>query len=152
MTRQVCDAARELIERNEGLVLHEYLDAVDVPTIGYGHTGTDVYPGEVITKEAADALAAKDIDRFAAQVERLLGGAISAATSDNEFGAMVSLAYNIGIGAFAHSTVMRRHMFGDKPGAAAAFAMWNRAGGKVLPGLVRRRLEESRLYLTPVVK
>jgi lysozyme len=70
----------------------------------------------------------------------------NAPTTDNQFSAMVSLAYNIGVGAFARSTVARKHNEGDHQAAAEAFALWNKAGGRVLAGLVRRRKEEADLY------
>ena len=70
-------------------------------------------------------------------------------TTDNQFGAMVSLAYNIGIGQFLSSSVLRFHLTGDHHDAAAAFRAWDKAGGRALPGLVTRRAAEAALYLTP---
>lgn len=144
--RTVNTAAHALIERDEGLVLHAYRDPAGVETIGFGHTGPDVHPGEVITPAMAEALERQDEARFAAIIDHMLG---SASTTDNQFGAMCSLAYNIGDGHFARSTVLRKHLVGDYRGAAAAFALWDEVHGQILAGLVRRRTEEAALYLKP---
>ena|SRR6266851_5728607 len=138
------EAALELIKRNEGCSLRAYFDPVGVLTIGYGHTGKYVTPGQVITQEEAEDLLRLDLRHFEYGVDDALGDA-----TDNQFGAMVSLAYNIGLGAFRRSTVLRDHNAGKFAEAAEAFLMWNKADGKVLPGLVRRRYEERALYLTP---
>lgn len=137
--------AIHLICSNEGCVLHTYYDSVGVATIGFGHTGDDVTEGMQITQAQAQALLEQDLAKFEDGVDNLLTGD----TSDNEFGAMVSFAYNVGLGNFGGSSVLRRHNQGDKAGAADAFLMWNRAGGQVLDGLTRRRGEERALYLKP---
>lgn len=147
-------AALEIIKRNEGLRLDAYLDVVGVPTIGYGHTGPDVHLGMTISEAKAEQLLAARLEReFEPGVLRVIG---DAPTTDNQFGAMVSLAYNIGVGAFAGSTVVRMHRAGRWQDAAEAFALWNKAGGREMAGLTRRRMEEATLYLntrneTPVV-
>lgn len=146
MPDRVNAATIDLIKRNEGCRLEAYQDSVGVWTIGYGHTGTDVYRGLVISQIYAEGLLRWDLDRFQNGVDDLLAG--HADTSDNEFGAMVSLAYNIGLTHFAASTVRREHNLGNKQAAADAFLMWNEAGGQVLAGLDRRRHEERALYLT----
>ena len=84
--------------------------------------------------------------KFAPGIEAALAGH---PCTDNQFGALVSLAYNIGLGGEAHSTVQRLHNAGDYQGAAQAFLMWDKAGGRVVPALLRRRGEERALYLTP---
>lgn len=137
------EAALEIIKRNEGCELEAYRDVVGVLTIGYGHTGPDVVAGKRITQEQADALLAYDIRTFEDGVR-----AASAPCPENQIGAMVSLAYNIGLGAFRGSTVLRRHNSQDFRGAADAFLMWNKAGGRELTGLTRRRHEERALYLS----
>ncbi len=142
-------AGLDLITRNEGCVLHAYQDSVGVWTIGYGHTGADVQPGLVINQAGAEQLLRRDLDKFERGVEGELDGA---ACTDNQFAAMVSLAYNVGLGNFAKSSVLRLHRAGDYNGAAAAFSMWNKAGGRVLAGLTRRRAEEARLYLRGTVE
>ncbi len=69
-------------------------------------------------------------------------------TTPNMLGAMVSLAYNIGLGAFGKSSVLKNHLARRYANAAASFNLWNKGGGKVLPGLVRRRAAEAVLYLS----
>jgi lysozyme len=83
-----------------------------------------------------------------AMFERTVGVcAVEADTNENQFSAMVSLAYNIGLKAFQSSSVLRLHRLQDHQRAADAFLMWNKGGGKVLPGLVTRRANERKLYL-----
>ncbi len=148
MTRRINAAGLAIIKRNEGCVLHAYPDPAtggDPWTIGYGHTGPEVRPGLEINQAGAEQLLRQDLAKFEAGVLAYLGGAPA---TDNQFAAMVSLAYNIGLGHFLTSTVLRLHKAGDYQGAADAFAMWNKAGGRVLKGLTRRRAEEAKLYLT----
>jgi GH24 family phage-related lysozyme (muramidase) len=110
-------------------------------TIGWGATGPDIGPDTVWTRAQCDARLEADVARHAAQVAAAIGGA---ATSQAQFDALVSFHYNTG--AIARATLTRRHIAGDFAGAAAEFARWNRAGGRVLQGLVRRRAAEARLY------
>lgn len=138
-------AALGIIKRNEGLRLDAYQDVVGVWTIGYGDTGPAVRPGLRITAEDAEQ---RLRDRLAREFEPGVQAAIGRVpTTENQFGAMVSLAYNIGVGAFKYSTVARMHKAGRHQAAADAFAAWNKAGGKVFAGLTRRRQEEADLYL-----
>ena len=139
---QINDKGLALIKRFEGLRLEAYRCPAGVLTIGYGSTGPHVKRGMVITEEEAEALLRKDLERF----EEGVGVIAGHATSD-QFSAMVSLAFNIGLGAFATSTVVKRHKLGNHMGAANAFLMWKRAGGRILDGLIRRREAERRLYL-----
>jgi lysozyme len=140
---KVSAAGRKMIEGFEGLRLQAYQDVVGVWTIGYGHT-EGVRPGQVITQEQADQMFADDLDNiYGAGVETMIG---TAPTTQNQFDAMVSLAYNIGVGAFGRSSVRRKHMLDDYTGAVAAFLLYNRAGGRVLPALSRRRAVEAALY------
>lgn len=129
----------------EGLRLETYLDVVGVPTIGYGHTGGHASPGNRITVAEAKRILDEDLDTF----ETAVSGAVRTA-NQNQFDAMVSLAYNIGVTAFKKSTVLRKHLAGDYQAAARAFGLWNKAGGKVWPGLTRRRNIEAALYLEPM--
>lgn len=139
-------AALEIIKRNEGLRLDAYEDVVGVWTIGYGDTGPDVKRGLRITEEEAERRLA---DRLAREFEPGVLAAIRPApTTVNQFSAMVSLAYNIGVRAFTSSTVVRMHKAGDYVAAAEAFNLWVKAGGRVYAGLVRRRQEEAELYLS----
>lgn len=132
-----------VVKSFEGCKLRAYLCPARVWTIGYGSTGPHVKAGMVITEKQAEDLLQEDLDRFEASVAKLADK-----PSQNEFDAMVSLAFNIGTGAFARSSVLRRHNAGNKNGAAEAFLMWNKGGGRVLKGLVRRRIAEKGLYLS----
>lgn len=136
-----------LIKSCEGCYLHSYRDPVGVWTIGYGHTGSDVHPSQTISQQKADQLLYNDLAKFEDGVDDLLDENTN--TTDNQFGAMVSLAYNVGLGNFEKSSVLRYHNEGKNWLAAEAFLLFNKAGGRILPGLVRRRELERRLYLTP---
>lgn len=135
----------ELIKRHEGLRLKAYTCSAGVWTIGYGHTGPDVTPDLLITKEHADRLLAEDV----ADAEKGVFTRLKTPPTQNQFDAMVSLAFNIGVGAFAKSTVLRLYNAGDTLGASKAFALWNKAGGKENKGLLKRRLAEAELFLEP---
>lgn len=138
------DRALEIIKAAEGLRLTAYRCPAGVWTIGYGHTG-DVREGQTITAHQADAILDVDLDHFERAVDRLAPGA-----NANQRGALVSLAFNIGVKALEGSALLRLHRAGDHVGAAVAFSRWVRGGGKVLPGLVKRRAAEAALYLEPV--
>ena len=111
-------------------------------TIGWGATGPGVGPGTVWTEAQCDARMKADLRRYAAEVARALR---SAPTTQAQFDALVSFHYNTG--AIARATLTRKHIAGDFAGAAAEFPRWNRAGGRVKKGLVRRRAAEAALYL-----
>lgn len=145
---KISQVGRGLIAQNEGLRLNAYQDSVGVWTIGYGDTGPDVAPGLVITKAEAERRLSERLDReFGAAVNKAIG---SAPTTQGQFDAMVSLAYNIGVGGFRGSSVFRHHIAGEHVAAADAFLAWNKAGRplRVLAGLTRRRGEERALYLS----
>lgn len=110
-------------------------------TIGWGATGPGIGPGTIWTQAQCDARLGADLARYAADVARALG---CAPTTPNQFDALVSFHYNTG--AIARATLTRRHIAGDHAGAAAEFARWNRAGGRIMTGLVRRRAAEAALY------
>jgi GH24 family phage-related lysozyme (muramidase) len=110
-------------------------------TIGWGATGPGIGPGTVWTQEQCDARLLRDLERHAADVAAAIG---DAPTTQGQFDALVSFHYNTG--AIARATLTRRHVAGDHAAAAREFARWNRAGGRVLRGLVRRRRAEARLY------
>lgn len=136
----------KLIQQFEGLRLKAYQDAVGVWTIGYGHTGPDVTPGLVISQAQADALLARDLNRFETGVSRL----VQVPLNQNQFDALLSFSYNLGLGSLQNSTLLRLLNQRDYAGAASQFPRWNKAGGKVLPGLTRRRAAEQALFLQPV--
>lgn len=145
---RVTDQTLALIRQFEGLRLAAYRDAAGVWTIGYGHTaqagppavraGMEISPGE------AEALLRADVEAVATIVRRL----VEVPVNDNEFGALVSFAYNVGTGALRGSTLLRRLNDGDRAGAALQFGKWIHGGGRVLPGLVHRREKEKQLFLT----
>jgi lysozyme len=141
-SRQIGSRGLALIKSFEGLELSAYLCPAKVWTIGYGSTGPHVKPGLTITETYADTLLQTDLDRFEDAVAKAAPNA-----TQNQFDAMVSLAFNIGIGAFSKSSVLRFHKMGDHRSAAGAFGMWIKGGGRVLPGLQRRRAAEAQLYL-----
>ena len=143
---------RSLIRRFEGCRLRAYQCSAKKWTIGWGNTfyedGSSVKPGDTITQERADRLFVILLDQFAAQLRPL----ITASVNDNQFGALLSFAYNAGVGAFRNSTL--RRLVNANPSNAAIrqeFAKWNKAGGQVLSGLTRRRTAEADLYFTPII-
>jgi lysozyme len=147
MARKINAAGLELVKSFEGLRLDAYRCAAGVLTIGWGSTGPHVKEGMTISLEEAETLLKTDLARFERGVEAMTEGV---ATSDDQFSAMVSLAFNIGLGAFLGSTVLKRHKLGNHTGAANAFLMWTKAKGQTLKGLVRRREAERKLYRSEV--
>ncbi|MGY8627670.1 lysozyme [Chromobacterium violaceum] len=138
-------AGISLIKQFEGVRLAAYQDMVGVWTIGYGHTGPDVKAGLAITQQQADQLLAADLEKF----ETGVGKAVIVPLNANQFSALVSFSYNLGLGNLRSSTLLRLLNKGDYDGAAAQFPRWNRAGGQAVPGLTRRRKAEQALFLTP---
>jgi lysozyme len=116
-------------------------------TIGWGSTrdfqGRPIKLGTVWTQEQCDRKKAEDMADFEREVRAILG---SAHTTQGQFDAMVSFAYNLGSDRLRGSTLLRKHKNGDYAGAQREFARWNRAGGQVLRGLTRRRAAEAKLY------
>lgn len=135
-----------LIKEFEGCRLKAYKCPADVWTIGYGHTD-GVKEGDEITQQEADRLLANDVDIFSAGVKRLVRSDINR----NQLGALVSFAFNVGLGNLRHSTLLKLLNADDFVGAANQFPRWNKAGGKVLAGLTRRREAEKKLFLTEEV-
>jgi len=135
---------REMIEGWEGLRLDAYLDPVNIPTIGYGHTGPDVHLGQVITQEQADQLLANDLHKF----ETAVNGMAGENTTQGQFDAMVSFSFNLGSGALQSSTLLKKLLLGEYQEAAAEFLKWDHAGGVELEGLEERREGESEVYLS----
>ena len=131
----------DLIKSFEGLRLSAYKDVVGVVTIGYGTTA-GVKMGDTITKERAEELLREDVARFEAQVLRM----VKVPLTQGQHDALVSFVYNLGAGNLSNSTLLRLLNSGDYKGAAAQFDRWNKAGGKTLAGLVRRRAAERALF------
>lgn len=133
-----------LIQRFERCRLVGYLPTPhDIPTIGWGSTGRGIFVGLHWTQAQADARFDSDLAVFGTAVDHLLGGA---ATTQDQFDALVSFAYNVGAKALASSTLLRKHTTGDYAGAAEEFARWNKQAGVVLAGLTKRRAAEAALY------
>ncbi len=136
-------ACRALIQSFEQCRLTAYLPTPnDRPTIGWGATGEDIHLGMTWARSQCDARFAADLAAFARGVSATLIGE----TTQRQFDALVSLAYNIGLGAFKASALLRLHNTGDVDAAAAQFAAWTSQAGKTLPGLVRRRAAEAAMY------
>ena len=134
--------AMALIRRWEGCRLVAYKCPAGIWTIGWGSTGPGITEGVRWTQAQADERLARDVEKFMVGVRKLLRRPVTEA----QLGAMTSLAYNIGIGAFGSSTLLRLFNAGQTDLAAAQFAVWRRAGGKVLQGLVNRRADERRVF------
>ena len=131
-----------LIKNFEGCRLEAYKCPAGVWTIGYGHTA-GVKQGQKITKFQADALLIIDLEKFEKAVTKLVKKPIT----QNEFDALVSFAFNVGIGNFEKSTLLRLVNMGQFELASKQFERWIYAGGKPLTGLKKRRLAEKTLFL-----
>lgn len=139
------DTIKEKMRGHEGLRLTAYRCPAGVLTIGYGHTGPDVRPGMRISRLEAVRLFDADVNAFAAGVARLLPEGVT----QPQFDALVSLAYNIGLGAFSRSSLLRRVKADPAdPAIREEFMKWVYAGGAKLPGLVRRRKAEADHYFS----
>jgi lysozyme len=140
---QISARGIQLIKQHEGLRLEAYVCPAGKWTIGYGHTRTAAR-GLKITEEQADALLRQDI-AFAELAVRQMGVQLT----QGQYDALVSFVFNVGIGAFRNST-LRQMVIDRKPAAevAAQFGRWVYAGGRPLPGLVKRRKDEAALYLS----
>lgn len=131
------------VPAHEGEVLTTYYDPVGIATVCYGDTDPAMaIPGVTYSREEC----LRSLERqLIAHAEPVLACTPGLKEHPNQLAAAVSLAYNIGTNAYCRSTVARRFNSGDWAGACAAFTMWNKAGGKVLKGLVRRRADERAL-------
>lgn len=133
-----------LVQQFEGCKLKAYLCPAGVPTIGYGRT-KGVKLGDTCSQAQADAWLVEEYDAFEAGVRKLITVVVTA----NQLGALTSFAYNLGLGALRSSTLLKRLNAGDYAGAAAQFARWDKAAGKTLAGLTRRRAAEAALFVKP---
>lgn len=139
--RRLSQNGLNLIKSFEGLELKAYKDAVGVLTIGYGSTGAHVKPGMVITEAQAEDLLRKDVSRFEAAVRELCP-----LTTQGQYDSLVSFSFNVGEKALEDSTLRRLHNEGKYAEAVQQFGRWNKAGGRVLAGLTRRRAAEAAFY------
>lgn len=138
------DNALELIKRFEGLRLTAYKCPAGVYTIGYGHTN-GVQRGQRCTELQAELWLMDDLREAEQAVDYLTRVPLK----DNQRGALVLFVFNVGGGNFAASTLLKKLNAGDYDGAASEFIHWNKGGGKVLPGLTKRRQAEAALFLSP---
>jgi lysozyme len=161
-------AVLKMLKHHEGVKSRPYLCPAQIWTVGVGHV---LYQEQIrlpvvrkpgyegmIRKDYTlqiedfrpwsdgeiDDLLAQDLATFTRGVVRLTHGRVTA----GQFGALVSFAFNAGLGNLQRSTILMRHRRGDHQGAADAFRMWTKGGGRVLPGLVKRREDERALYLS----
>lgn len=140
-----------IIKKYEGLRLKSYLCPSQIWTIGYGATfyenGSRVGPNENITIDRADRLLLMQVKLFTDEVKRVVKSNIN----ENQLGALVSFCFNVGGAAFGRSTLCRKvNANPNDPTIRDEFMRWTRGGGKVLPGLVKRRQEEANLYYEPI--
>lgn len=131
----------ELIQHFESCKLTAYKDSGGVMTIGWGHTGS-VINGQMITQAEADRLLGEDLRTISAGVTAAIGHGQAA---QHHFDAFVSLAFNVGVSAFAGSTLLKRYLTGQD--CALEFLRWCLDGGKVMPGLALRRMAERMMFL-----
>ena len=145
---KINDAGIRLLKEFEGCKLTSYKDSVGIWTIGYGLTSAahivDVKQGMTITQAQAEQYLRQALGQYEEAVHK----GTTHEPNPNQNAAMVSLCYNIGPGNFAKSSVLREFNAKNFSKAAAAFLSWNKAGGKVLVGLSRRRQAEKKLFET----
>lgn len=133
-----------LIKRHEGCRLKAYLCPAGVPTVGYGHT-EGVKLGQKISQHQADVILESDLEFYEEQVTALCKGL---KLTQDQFDALVSFAFNVGHSALANSTLLKKLRKNEIQGAADEFPRWCKGGGKVLPGLTKRREEERTVFLS----
>lgn len=143
--RHINEEGIEHVKRWEGLRLRAYLCSAGVWTIGYGHTSDEnlkVTKGLEIDEAEADRLLRLDIQ----EAERAVAGLVKVPLGDNQFAALVSFVFNVGIGAFKKSTLLRKLNEGDFGAVPAQMMRWTKAGGKHVEGLANRRAAEVGLW------
>ena len=139
---ELSNAGLDFIKQWEGCKLSTYKCSAGVDTIGYGHTKT-AKPGQTITLNTAEELLKLDVREFVNAVNTL----VTVPLTQNQFDALVSFTFNVGINGFKHSTLLTRINQNNVHGAALEFGRWVNAGGKQVTGLVRRREAEKELFL-----
>ena len=145
--RKMNAAGMRILKECEGLYLNSYKCPAGVWTIGYGCT-KGIRPGMTISEAEAEEMLRKELTEFEKGVERILS---HIPLNENQFSALVSLTYNCGMEPITEGMTIRRKLEArDYRGAAEGFLLWNKGGGRVLPGLVKRREMEKKLFLTEV--
>lgn len=133
------------IKKSEGFVSKLYMDQ-GKPAIGYGinltPTQAEQYKNKTITEDEATDM----LRNHLSNVEEFISRAVTVDLTQNQFDALCSFTYNVGVGNLQTSTLLKKLNAGDYAGAAGEFEKWNKSGGKVLPGLIARRLEEKQLF------
>lgn len=132
-----------LIKEHEGIRTSTYLDPVGIPTVCYGHTGPEVRLGQRYTLAQCEAILYEDIRKHRAGLNKC----ITRPLNQNQWDAVTSFAFNVGVSKSCSSTLVRKINRGDLAGAAAEFPKWKYAGGRVLNGLIKRRASERALFL-----
>lgn len=136
-------AGIELIKRHEGLRLAAYLCPAGIPTIGYGHT-KGVKLGQVISEEEAEQFLREDLKTSEQEIDRQ-----NLQLNQNQFDALVSFVFNVGAGNFRSSTLLKRvRLNPNDPDIDRQFKRWVYANGRILPGLIKRRNDETKLYFS----
>lgn len=136
----VSEQLLSLVKRFEGCHLSPYICPAGVLTVGFGATGAGVFPGETWTQEQADNRLKSDLERFSQGVRYLCPN-----LTENRLDAVISFAFNVGLGNLRASTLLKRLKAEDWPAAQKEIMRWNRGGGRVLAGLTRRRAAEAAL-------
>lgn len=146
-TMQYSEAGIALTKGYEGLRFTAYRDIAGVLTIGYGHTGPDVFEGQIIDEPTAESLLRADMATAVAAVNHM----VNVPLNQNQFDALCDFAFNCGVGALKGSTLLRLINKGELDIAASQFSLWVHAGGQVVAGLVRRRADEAALFRLPAL-
>jgi lysozyme len=146
---KISDRCLEMLKHHEGVRVKPYQDAIGLWTVGVGHligdgkTLPDAW-NKTFTMEEVNEILRKDIARFEVGVERLCPVGLT----QSRFDALVSISFNFGLGTLQRSSIRAKHNREDFEGAADAFLLYNKAGGKELKGLTRRRNDERAVYLS----
>lgn len=134
------------VTKEEGTENVPYKDIVGVLTVCQGHTGPDIIPDKVYSKEECDLLLKKDLTTHGLGVLKC----VKVPINQNQYDAFTSFTFNVGVNAFCTSTLVKKLNEGDYTGACNQLPRWNRAGGKEVRGLTNRRLREKELCLKPI--
>jgi len=138
------DQLLDLVKEFEGCKLEAYQDQVGKWTVGYGSTGPGINEDTVWTQEQADTRLIVSLERFQAQIIKNTEMALG----DNQLDALTSFVYNLGLGSYLKSTLKKKIEDKEFVEAADEFLKWDRVGGEVSPGILRRRKAERQLFLS----